>query len=199
MGMPQQLLRSDRRRKREKRPVIELLPHININVISPAIPRTHSSVNEPNVAFLYPHIRILRLTAYQIEITDHCGRQQVFAIRWARTGFGKHRPILQCTCGSGVIRLFSHYGTYACRWCHRATYLSQQHNPLGRKRLAACKLRLELGGSPTVDEPLPLKAKWKHRRHYQRLRKQAESLEKASKACRAKPVPFKAFAYHVAA
>jgi hypothetical protein len=40
------------------------------------------------------------------------------------------------------------YGTYACRYCHRALYASQKYNQVGRKRLQASKLRLQLGGFP---------------------------------------------------
>jgi len=58
--------------------------------------------------------------------------------------------------------------------------------------------RLELGGSPTVDEPLPPKAKWKHHKRYQRLRNQAEALERAIKSRRFAE-PTKVFAYHLPA
>jgi hypothetical protein len=30
------------------------------------------------------------------------------------------------SCAGGANRLFSHYGNYACRFCHRAQYLSQK-------------------------------------------------------------------------
>ncbi len=50
-----------------------------------------------------------------------------FIIKWAKTCFGRHRPILLCnSCGCGAIRLFFRYGTYACRHCHRALYASQK-------------------------------------------------------------------------
>jgi hypothetical protein len=44
-------------------------------------------------------------------------------------------------------------------------------------RLAASKLRLKLGGWPDIREPLPPKARWKHKKHYQKLRKQVQALE----------------------
>jgi len=55
-----------------------------------------------------------------LEILDHFGRKQAFRIRWARTYFGRPRPIIECTCTRRVIRLFSKFGTYACRKCHGA-------------------------------------------------------------------------------
>jgi hypothetical protein len=70
--------------------------------------------------------------------------------RSAPTYFGKHRAIFVCnSCRAGAIRLFSKDGNYACRFCHRAQYLSQKQKTASRKRLAACKLRLELGGAPS--------------------------------------------------
>jgi len=85
-------------------------------------------------------------------------------------------PRRESSDGRGAIRLFARHGTYACAACHRAIYLSQRQDRLGRKRLTACKLRLELGGFPSINEALPKKAKWKHRKRYQRLRNQVERL-----------------------
>jgi hypothetical protein len=66
--------------------------------------------------------------------------------------------LLECRCGRRCVRLFAKYGTYACRRCHRAVWLSQTKDRPGRKRLTACKLRLALGGPHTVDEASPQKA-----------------------------------------
>ncbi len=95
------------------------------------------------------------------------GYVQRFRIVWIKTGF------VCSSCGGGAIRLFSHYGNYACRYCHKAVYASQKYDQFGRKRLQASKLRLtQLGGWPDIREPLPPKAKWKHKKRYQRLRNQ---------------------------
>src|SRR5262245_38546306 len=96
-------------------------------------------------------------------------------------------------------RLFARYGAYACRYCHRALYASQKNNQIGRKRLAACKLRLELGGWPDIREPLPPKAKWKHKKRYQKLRNPAQALETQANRTRfRKQIDIRTFAYHVA-
>ena len=77
-----------------------------------------------------------------------------------------------------------------------AIYLSQRQDRLGRKRLTACRLRLELGGLPSINEALPKKAKWKHRKRYQRLRNQVERLEGPIKCYRfQKPIDTRVFAY----
>jgi hypothetical protein len=193
--MPRQLRNAKRRRSRhsEPRPTIELMPAININELRHAIPRNYGRISEPDVGLKYPQIARLRLQCNKIEILDYYGRIQSFTIKWVRTYFGRHRPILICNCSRGAIRLFARYGTYACWRCHKAVYTSQRQDSKGRKRLAACKLRLELGGLPSTDEPIPLKTKWKHCKRYYRLRNQVQALESAIKPKRFdKPIDIRA-------
>jgi hypothetical protein len=100
--------------------------------------------------------------------------------------------------GCGAIRLFGHYGNYACRVCHRAQYLSQKQKTASRKRLSAAKLRLKLGGWPDIREPMPSKPKWTHRRTYQRIRNEIHALEAKAKHTRfRKEIDIRTFAYHV--
>jgi hypothetical protein len=96
--------------------------------------------------------------------------------------------------------LFIHYGTYACRFCHRAVYASQKYDQFGRKRLQASKLRLtHLGGWPDIREPMPSKPKWTRRRTYQRIRNEIQALETQAKQTRfRKDIDIRTFAYHVA-
>jgi hypothetical protein len=76
--------------------------------------------------------------------------------------------------------------------------LSQKQNTATRKRLAAAKLRLKLGGWPDIRDPLPLRAKWKHKNHYQRLHNQAQVLEAQANQTRfRKQIDIRTFAYHV--
>jgi hypothetical protein len=201
--MPPQLARAKRRRPRhsEPRPTIERMWAININDLRHVIPRYADGICEPDTFGLkYPQIARLRLSTFRLEVIDHFGRVQLFPIKWARTGFGRHRPILLCnSCGRGVIRLFFRYGTYACRHCHKALYASQKNNQIGRKRLAAAKLRLvELGGLPDINEPFPPKPKWTRRKTYQRIRNEIQALEAKAKTQHfRKPLATQLFAYHV--
>ena len=201
MGMPRQLARGLRTKHRHRNfspPVIELMPSISINELRRVIPTRHGTYTQPNVSFKYPRIRQLRLTIDSLEILDLFGRKQAFRIRWARTYFGRPRPIIECTCTRRVIRLFSKFGTYACRKCHGAVYTSQRQDSKGRKRFKAAKLRLELGGLPNNKEALPAKRKWAHRRRYQMLRSQVQALEAAIKPKRfRKPIDIRIFAYHL--
>jgi hypothetical protein len=195
--MPWQLHNARRPKRTEPRPTIELLPAININDLRDVVPRNYATNTFSN-PFRYPQVRHIRLAYHRAEIVDHHGRVQVFPIRWIKTGFGIPRRVFVCSCGRGAIRLFAKYGTYACRYCQRAIYASQKEDSTGRKRLTACKLRLQLGGLPNINEPFPAKRKWAHRKRYQRLRNQAQALEGKAKARRFhKPVETKIFAYHV--
>ena len=199
MSMPWQLAKSNRRsRHSEPRPTIELMPSININELRHVIPRYHGQVNEPDVSFKYPELAYLRLSASTLEIMGRSGHVQRFRIVWIRTGFGRHRAVLVCSCGCGATRLFARYGAYACKACHRAVHMCQRQSSGGRKRLRACKLRLDLGGWPDVNEALASRAKGRHRRAYQRLRGQVQALETAigSKRFR-KPLDMRIFAYCV--
>jgi hypothetical protein len=163
------------------------------------IPRYPGEAIQPEVSFKYPDLAYLRLSASTLEIMGHNGYVQRFPIAWIPTHFGKHRALLVCpTCRGGAIRLFGKYGSYACRHCHRALYASQKHNQVGRKRLQASKLRLQLGGLPDINEPLPPKSKWTRRRTYQRIRNEIQSLEAKTNARRfRKPLSPRVFAYHI--
>src|SRR5262245_33742339 len=164
---------------------------------------SHTPMSSPphpsHKAVLSAGIPYLRLSVSCLEIMGRNGHIQHFRIVWIRTGFGRHRPILICgSCDCGAIRLFRRYGTYACRHCHKALYASQKHDQNGRKRLAACKLRLELGGWPDIGEPSPPKAKWKHHRTYNKARKRLDNLEAPIKTYRFKKLlSTQLFAYHV--
>jgi hypothetical protein len=176
------------------------MPAININELRHVIPRYHGQVNQPDVSLKYPDLAYLRLSTFCLEIRGRNGYIQRFRIAWIRTGFGRHRPILVCnSCHCGTIRLFGHYGNYACRFCHRAQYLSQKQHSIARKRLSAAKLRLKrLGGLPDINEPLPPKPKWQRHMTYQHIRNEIQALEATAKTrCFRKPIATQVFAYHV--
>src|SRR5215467_14122706 len=85
-----------------------------------------------------------------------------------------------------------------CRRCCNAIYASQKYDQISRKRLAACKLPLELGGFPDICEPMPPKPKWAHRRTYQRIRNEIQALEAKARTRRFKrPLSSQLFAYHI--
>jgi hypothetical protein len=186
-------------RRREQRPTVELMPAICIHDLRQAIPGNYG-INVFANPFKYPQIRHMRISNRRVEIIDHNDRSQIFGIQWIPTYFGKHRAIFVCSsCRGGAIRLFGKDGNYACRFCHRAQYLSQKQKTASRKRLAACKLRLELGGWPDIHELMPSRPKWTHGRTYQRICHQIQALEAQAKRTRfRKEIDVRTFSYHVA-
>ena len=197
MAMPVQLRYARRPKRSEPRPTVELMPAISINDLRDVVPLNYATNTYSN-PFRYPQVRHIRLSYHSAEIVDHHGRVQVFGIRWVRTGFGVRRRLFVCSCGRGAVRLFARYGTYACKACHKALHLCQRQSSRGRKRLRACKLRLELGGLPDVNEALAHKARWRHRRTHQRLRRQVQALEATIGSRRFRhPLDIRVFAYHV--
>jgi hypothetical protein len=150
------------------------------------------------MTFRYPWARNLIISRRNIEINHVCGYTQRIGIHWVKTGFGKPRPIFVCRCGYGVHKLFLRYGFLACRHCHGAAYASQQRDSNGRKRLAASKLRLKLGGCPDITEPMPAKPRLTRRRTYQHIRNEIQSLEAKVKTTRFKQhLNSQLFAYHL--
>jgi hypothetical protein len=66
-------------------------------------------------------------------------------------------------------------------------------SPFGPRKAGA-----DSGGWPDSREPLPPKAKSKHRKRYHRLRNQAQALEAIAKRTRfRKQIDIRTFAYHV--
>src|SRR5262249_60493855 len=67
----------------------------------------------------------------------------------------------------------------------RSPRLTEKNNQVGRRRLAASKLRLlQLGGWPDIREPLPPKPKWTRRRTYLRICNEIQALEAKAKTQR---------------
>ena len=198
---PHRSARSKRRHNRhsEQRKLVELTPYINIcDLIRwKAIPHQWDKSYFLEAPFRYGFVKHLVISCETIEIHHHSGYIQPVLLRWIRTGFGCPRPSLTCRCGRSIHRLFFRHGSLACKDCHKLAYASQQQDAITRKRLAASKLRLQLGGLPDIREPLPAKPKWIRRKTYQCARNQVQALEaKATRRFR-KPIPTQTFAYHV--
>jgi hypothetical protein len=202
MAMPPQLARAQRRRPRnsEPRPIVELTPHIDLHDLCRwnVFPRDWYKAHILEMRFRYPFVKNLVITRQSIEINHVLDYTQRVALHWIRTGFGKPRPIFVCECGYGARRLFLRHGHLACQHCHRLSCASRQRDRNGRKRLAASKLRLQLGSLPDTNEPMPSKPKWTRRRTYQRIRNKIQALEGKAKTHRfKKPLSTQLFAYHI--
>jgi hypothetical protein len=58
---------------------------------------------------------------------------------------------------------------FACRRCHDLAYRSQSQTAANRAVVEARKLRVRLGGGPSLLDPLPKRPPRMHRRSYYRL------------------------------
>jgi hypothetical protein len=102
--------------------------------------------------------------------------EQRVAIEWAPCRFGGERPWFVCSvasngvyCDRRVTRLYGVGRLFACRYCYRLAYASQQESTHQRGLGKAQKIRMQLGGSVNMLEEFPDKPKGMHRRTYDRL------------------------------
>jgi hypothetical protein len=182
-------------RHSSNRPIIERLPYLAIKDIAKVIPR-----NNPNTVYCLDSFG-LRYGGTKILVSTHAMKvdHQQFRIKWVKTCFGRPRPLLVCACGRSYQRLYysDREGRWACRRCLRAHFLCQRQSRLGRKLLAAAKLRIKLGGLPSRSDTIAPKAPGKHRKQYYQARDRIEHLEMKARRSRIKPFDVRCFAYHV--
>src|SRR5262249_46157012 len=127
MAMPPQLARAKRRNPKARgyvpRPLVELLPAINVNDLQ--IPKVlNKTVTMPWVSLRYPDICAAKLSAHVVEFM-HKGGLQSFRLKWIKTNYGPPRFAFICRCGRPVISLYFHRAKLACRRCAEAIYASQ--------------------------------------------------------------------------
>ena len=108
-------------------------------------------------------------------------------IDWTACRLGGRRPWFICSahrsgrnCGLRVAVLYGAGGLFACRRCYGLVYASQQKSPRDRNISRARKIRMRLGGGPSLFDPFPVKPKGMHRRTYLRLQARARGAEASS-------------------
>src|SRR5215470_4820627 len=103
--------------------------------------------------------------------------EQRVRIVWTPCRFGGFRPWFQCSgstsrpdCGRRAAKLYLAIGSaFACRRCCNLAYQSQSETPAHRAIRKAQKLRMRLGGGPSLLDPLPGKPPRMHRWTHFRL------------------------------
>ena len=86
--------------------------------------------------------------------------------------YGGQRVWFACPaggCGREVAILYLN-GVFACRYCHRLSYLSQRQKAWERATERARAVRLSVGGSVSLFDPFPARPKGMHFKTYQELR-----------------------------
>jgi hypothetical protein len=116
--------------------------------------------------------------------------EQRVPLVWTPCHLGGLRPWFSCSasvgdrpCGRRVAKLYLRDAAiFACRRCYGLVYASQYEIPRHRAISRAQKIRMRLGGSANLAEPLPQKPRGMHRWTYYRLLARAVVAEERSAA-----------------
>jgi hypothetical protein len=115
---------------------------------------------------------------------ESSGVVQSVPVVWTACRFGGERPWFLCPgssngvpCGRKVTKLYGAGHLFACRHCYRLSYTSQQESMCQRGAWKSHKIRMRLGGQPSVFDDFPDRPKGMHWRTYLRLRDRAKTAE----------------------
>ncbi|MDO8750678.1 MAG: hypothetical protein Q7K03_05995 [Dehalococcoidia bacterium] len=102
-------------------------------------------------------------------------------IAWTACNYGGQRPWFNCPgivngvlCASRVAIIYCAGPYYLCRRCYRLAYACQGEGPADRALRGAQKIRMRLGGSPSLADWFPPKPKGMHWSTYERLCSEGE-------------------------
>lgn len=124
---------------------------------------------------------------YRYRFGSEEGWKQVEESVWlTRTScnYGGTRPWFVCPgvvndtyCGRRVAILYAAGEYFLCRHCYNLTYASRNENSVARRRRKAEKIRVKLGASTNMLEPIREKPKGMHWKTFFRLRRKLMTLE----------------------
>jgi hypothetical protein len=104
--------------------------------------------------------------------------EQGVPITWTKCHLGGWRPWFRCSCGRRAAKLYDGAADFfACRHCCGLAYASQQLSTRDRLISRARKIRMQLGGGPSLFDPFPDKPRGMHWSTYDRLRARAQASE----------------------
>jgi hypothetical protein len=175
---------SDGLTPRSRRPVTELLSHLDANwlVRINAIPRHWPCWNYVNtIAWKVPGLRSLRACISQIEVESDTGNVQQIQLIRSRHIVGGAKLYLVCpNCQKHCRFLYMHNYQLSCRRCADCIYISQMRGSRCRARWKAIKIRAKIGQTPAVGSPIT-KPPFMWRKTFQRYRQIMEQGERARK------------------
>ena len=106
---------------------------------------------------------------------------------WTRCHLGGARPWFRCSasvggrpCGRRAARLYLRGHVFACRQCCGLAYASQSENPRYRAISKSQKLRMRLGGGPSILDPFAEKPPRMHWQTYYRWLHKAMAAQERS-------------------
>lgn len=108
--------------------------------------------------------------------------EQSVSVAWDACRYGGRRPWLvcpKCCCRVAILYLGgASYWAFWCRVCAQLKYESQRRGPRLKAMLKAQKIRRQLGGTGSLEEPFPSKPVSMHWRKYLRLQEKGINAEK---------------------
>jgi hypothetical protein len=165
--------------RKSKRPILEKLPFIDVRDLKKAGALDGPWCEFRRVSLRYPFLDRLEAARYRVSMTmKNCAVAHAFRVEWARCNFGGARPWFRCKwCDKRVGKLYCGGMFIGCRHCYCAVYECQRRGDKGRKHQQASKIRLSLGGPPTIAKPFPQRPRRMWRKTYARLKARAELYE----------------------
>jgi hypothetical protein len=177
MAQPWQLAEGQRRRRERllkiQRPLFESLPSLDVRALTRKgmIPGEWFSIWDfPNIGFLIPGVRSLKVCRAKIELVSVAGKPQAIPLAWrVQTGARRFRsnyarPALICGgCKRTRYKLWlGRGGDFTCKRCCGAVWASQVASGApSRARLQAARLRSFIRQYPDTNTRLPHKpATW---------------------------------------
>ena len=108
--------------------------------------------------------------------------EQRVAIVWTPCHFGGQRPFFLCSfdCGRQASKLYGGGRLFAFRHCYRLAYASQRETVSQRGRRKAQKIRMRLGGSPSMVDDFPDRPRGMHEQTFERWRRIHDAAEERS-------------------
>lgn len=164
---------------KSKRLIIEKIPFIDVRDLSKSGAFDGGERSFPYVSFRYPFLYRMRTYKHRADLWQRRGTAWAsFPIEWTRCNYGGWRPWFRCAlCGRRVAKIYGGGIFLGCRHCCDAHYECQRYDAKSRAYYQACKLRLSLGGEPSMRGPFPERPRRMWRRTYERLRREADALE----------------------
>lgn len=164
--------------RKSSRPIVEKIPFVDVRDLAKAGAFSGGEQTFPWAGLRWPFLSRLRTFRFRADLwMRNATRWTFFPVEWTRCTFGGRRPWFICSCGKRVAKLYGGGIFIGCRYCYNMVYECQRRGEKSRSYYQACKIRLSLGGAPTIAQPFPERPRRMWRKTYERLRRQAEELE----------------------
>ena len=115
----------------------------------------------------------------QVVLATGSKHRQVIDLMWTSCTLGGARVWFRCPACKRRVAILYLGGSFACRVCHGLYYECQRTRGRCSARIKRQRLRHRLGGSADLLEPFPDKPKRMRHKTYDRLHRQADTLERA--------------------